>query len=429
MSNTILTIANNAQIVEGIRSRLVLLRELDGIEHTNTIDALDFLKEQAPNLIILHAKIDDSGAYDVLKKIKKNEELKHIPVVLLEEDCTSGFLIEAVDCGIADIIHYPYEDWELLVRIMWNLERIEIKTSEDTKNRFISNLGVLQLNTGFYTPKYFEEFLKNEVDKAIKSKKSACVMLVWGEQKDKEGMIEDFGAIVKKSTRLCDTIGVGPTKKYYIFLPKTTLKGAYAVFERIKKNSGFDWLISASVVEVLNKPFVDFKDALEEGLKKSFDDNALIVASDIVKINKPGDVSIFKNKNVKAANLPRETMAEIEKYEIDDRNESLYRQAFQKKCDLVIEPVFKKFKEYIEEHNEFVYVEYKAGDTQCYFKVVKDVIEAALMIDYQGTSKVKIDRVHISITQIKDIETLELELVELNYAKLSQLLKELLQTL
>ncbi len=211
-------------------------------------------------------------------------------------------------------------------------------------------------------------------------------------------------------------------------MPKTTLKGAYAVFEKIKKNAGFDWLISASVVEVLNKPFLEFKDALEEGLKKSLDDNSLIVASDIVKINKPDDVSIFKNKNIKAANLPRETMAEIEKYEIDDRNQSLYRQAFQKKCDLVIEPVFKKFKEYIEQHNEFVYVEYKI-DTQCYFKVVKDVLEAALMIDYQGTSKVKIDRVHISTTQIKDVQTVELELVELNYAKLSQILKELLQTL
>jgi hypothetical protein len=51
------------------------------------------------------------------------------------------------------------------------------------------------------------------------------------------------------------------------------------------------------------------------------------------------------------------------------------------------------------------------------------------MINYQGTSKVKVDRVHISTTQVKDIESLELELVELNYAKLSQLLKELLQTL
>ncbi len=428
MSNTIVTVANDAQIVERIRTHALLLRELDDIEHTNTIDAYDFLSEQTPNLIILHAKLDDKSAYDVIKKIQKDEKLKTVPVILLEEKCTPGFLIETVDLGVSDIIHYPCEDWELLVRVMWNLQRAQAQTNEETKNRFISNLGVLQLNTGFYTPKYFEEFLKNEVDKAIKSKKSACVMLVWGEQKDKTDTTSDFGAIVKKSTRLCDSIGMSQNKKYYIFMPKTTLKGAYALFERIKKNSGLDWLISASVVEVLNKPFVEFKEALENGLTKSLDDNSLIVASDIVKINKPDDVSIFKNKNVRAANLPRETMAELEKYEIDDRNESLYRQAFQKKCDLVIEPVFKKFKEYIEQNNEFVYVEYKI-DTQCYFKVVKDVLEAALMIYYQGTSKIKIDRVHISTTQMKEIETEELELVGLNYAKLSKLLKELLQTL
>jgi hypothetical protein len=158
-------------------------------------------------------------------------------------------------------------------------------------------------------------------------------MLVYGEQKDKSSQ-EDFGAIVKKSTRLCDTIGVSPTKKYYIFLPKTTLKGAYAVFEKMKKNAGFDWLLSASVVEVLNKPFLDFKDALEEGLKKSLNNSSLIVASDIVQINKPDDVSIFKNKNLQAANLPRETMAEMKNTKLMKEMNPVSSR-FQKKCDLL----------------------------------------------------------------------------------------------
>ena len=117
-SNNIVTvISNNAKLTENITSKLVLLRDIDKIEHSNTIEAMDSLREQKPNVIILHADYDDSKRLKLIKQIRENNNLKNIPIILIADKCTPEYLIEMFDAGISDIINTPIKEHELLFRI------------------------------------------------------------------------------------------------------------------------------------------------------------------------------------------------------------------------------------------------------------------------------------------------------------------------
>ena len=279
-NNIIAIIGDKFDAINVITSKLVLLRDLDKIVDTNLENAVEFLCQTMPNVIILHAKGDSEESIKALKDIKENELLRNIPVLLYSEECTKEFLIDAFDLGISDIIKTPIADWELLIRVIWCIQKNEITINTDSRNNFLTNLGIIEDKTGFYTEEYAEQLLNAEIDSAIKYKNPSCLLLVGPDDKFFVQKSALLNGIIKKSVRLNDSVGIREDGKYYIYLPKTKLNGAYAVFERINNNLGFDFNVNAAVAEIDDKNFREVKDMLDSTyLKTKGQSNVLLTTN------------------------------------------------------------------------------------------------------------------------------------------------------
>lgn len=457
--NVVVVISNNSEITEFVNSKLVLLRDVDKVEHTNTIDAMECVREKIPNIIILHTESNDSKRIKLVSEIKQDNKLKQIPIILISQKCSPEYLVEMFDAGISDMLSTPVKEHELLFRVMWNIQKSEEHTHNELQNRFLSNLGITQTETGFYNEKYSEEFLTNQVEYAIEYKQQACVMYIEVQNIDDiDKDPKDFSKIIKKSIRLNDWAGIAGKNKYYVFFPKTKLNGCFAVFERLKKNSGFDYKISASVIEVIDKPF----GKLEEFLQKSIQNideggSSLIVASETIlkqkraekpvvindeEIDKAFKAIIRNNKENLNINLEKakgkSVMDSIAKdYEddvdkrddVDVRNAIVSKQVYKNKCSIVLEPVFKKYKSKIDNAEKYIFVEYDVNLQESYFKISKGANELVLSLKYYGLSTVTIETSQIFNNRINSSDRVEVEVIKIDTKFLTFILEELIESL
>lgn len=87
------------------------------------------------DLILLDVMMPDVNGYEVTKKIKSNEETRHIPVVLLTALKETSERIKGIEAGCDDFITKPFEKEELLARVR---SLLRIKTQHDElKNSYI----------------------------------------------------------------------------------------------------------------------------------------------------------------------------------------------------------------------------------------------------------------------------------------------------
>ena len=77
-------------------------------------DALNYLDETDPDLIILDIMLSDMNGLDVLKAIKAS---KQIPVVMLSAKDTPRETTKAKQLGADDFIPKPFKDEELVGKI------------------------------------------------------------------------------------------------------------------------------------------------------------------------------------------------------------------------------------------------------------------------------------------------------------------------
>ena len=83
-------------------------------------DLLKEINKELPDLILLDIMMPGISGYDALKQIKENNELKHIPVIMitaapLEEDMEP--LRKSFELGAMDYISKPFSAIELIMRV------------------------------------------------------------------------------------------------------------------------------------------------------------------------------------------------------------------------------------------------------------------------------------------------------------------------
>lgn len=87
-------------------------------------EALDLARQMAPDLIVLDFYLPDMNGDEVISAMKKDDKMKHIPVVLISAT-TVSLAEKTKDCGAAGFIVKPFEPEDLVGMIK--------KTLHDTK--------------------------------------------------------------------------------------------------------------------------------------------------------------------------------------------------------------------------------------------------------------------------------------------------------
>ena len=78
--------------------------------------ALEVIAKECPDLVLLDIRLPELNGPEVCVWIKKDEKLKHIPVVLFTAS-TQNIEEKAAACGAEDYITKPFSSEELLEKI------------------------------------------------------------------------------------------------------------------------------------------------------------------------------------------------------------------------------------------------------------------------------------------------------------------------
>ena len=121
--SNIILITNDNNIVQFLKPKLILLREVDSILTTNYTEAIDSIKETVPDTILLYCAEGKADCIKLIKTIKADGVLKDISILLIVKEYDQDFVLNAYDENITDYLTLKSNDEEILMRTIWCLKK------------------------------------------------------------------------------------------------------------------------------------------------------------------------------------------------------------------------------------------------------------------------------------------------------------------
>jgi adenylate cyclase len=109
-------------------NRDVLAQELELLDHESVTaihgrDALDRLSREAVDLILLDIMMPEMGGFEVLRRLKDDARLRHIPVIMISALDDIDSVVRCVELGADDYLPKPFDPVLLKARIGACLEK------------------------------------------------------------------------------------------------------------------------------------------------------------------------------------------------------------------------------------------------------------------------------------------------------------------
>lgn len=93
------------------------------------VDAIKFLKENRPDLILLDVHMPEMNGFDTIAEIKGNKEIANIPVIFLTADDESSTETKGLEAGAMDFIKKPFVPEVLLLRVRHTIELVRLQSN------------------------------------------------------------------------------------------------------------------------------------------------------------------------------------------------------------------------------------------------------------------------------------------------------------
>ncbi|MBS3985195.1 MAG: response regulator [Selenomonadales bacterium] len=100
--------------------------EAAGFELINAQDgpsALRLAMRERPDLIILNGLLPATSRLEVVREVRRNTLVSHVPIMILASGSTTEDVVAALDAGADDFLHKPFDLCELMARIKSQLRR------------------------------------------------------------------------------------------------------------------------------------------------------------------------------------------------------------------------------------------------------------------------------------------------------------------
>ena len=126
-------------IVEDNKELMMLMQQLLGAKYhiltaSNGQQALDVIRTHRPDIIISDIMMPEMDGYELTRHIKQDEDLSHLPIILLTAKTQEEDVQEALKAGADDYMSKPFKLKELELRIdniIANRERIRKPAEEE----------------------------------------------------------------------------------------------------------------------------------------------------------------------------------------------------------------------------------------------------------------------------------------------------------
>jgi len=100
----------------------------------NGREALDSLRQRKPTLVISDITMPEIDGYELCRRIRAEEQLAELPVILLTALSDPQDVFKGLECGADNFITKPYEENNLLARIHYLLANVHLRQREKVQS-------------------------------------------------------------------------------------------------------------------------------------------------------------------------------------------------------------------------------------------------------------------------------------------------------
>jgi len=247
---TILVVDDQEDNVELLRARLLARGYVVRIA-MNGQQALDSVQEIAPDLILLDVMMPGMSGIEVVRRIKKDQNLPFIAVIMQTALDSTESRVEGLDAGADDYITKPinFAELEARVRSMLRIKRLqeelesrerELEEMNDRLRRVSQTDGL----TGLDNRRYLEERLHEMFEYSLRLHEPLSVVMCdidhFKSVNDTYGhlagdaILRQFADLIKEQAREIDRVGRYGGEEFLIILPGTVLDAAVTFARRVR---------------------------------------------------------------------------------------------------------------------------------------------------------------------------------------------------
>jgi two-component system, cell cycle response regulator len=219
---------------------------------TNGQEALDQVMANPPHLILLDVMMPLMDGYEVARRIKTDESLPFIPIILVTARDSTADKVEGLDAGADDYLTKPinFPELEARVRSMLRIKRLQDELDQKNRELEIANKRLRRLSitdglTELFNHRHMHELLHEEFERTKRSSEPLAVVMLdldrFKQVNDNYGhptgdvILYETARILRETAREIDMVGRYGGEEFIVILPGTDEEAAAQFAERIRQ--------------------------------------------------------------------------------------------------------------------------------------------------------------------------------------------------
>lgn len=206
---------------------------------SNGSEVLDMAHRILPEAILLDIMMPGLDGFEVCKLLKRDFEIKDIPVIMVTAKTDSMDVKKALELGAFDYIKKPIDEVEVIARLQ---SALRFKQHQDKLKQMAMKDGL----TNLYNHALLIELFEKELTKQERNGNSISFVMIdidyFKKVNDTYGhitgdqILRKLSDLLINSIRSCDIVGRYGGEEFGIVLPEANFDAALHICQRIRKN-------------------------------------------------------------------------------------------------------------------------------------------------------------------------------------------------
>lgn len=395
----ILLITNEQKTIETFAEKLILLRDTDEIFYCDYEDAPDIVFADKPDIVIIQEHADKQKTVNLIKYTKTQTD----SVLLMINTYDRDFILNAYDAGIDDYFTSYADPSEISIRAVNCIKKDNLKKTVKRYSDYLKQYKILENATNLISPQFAKEI--GDFELTCNDFSSGSLSVIAPDEDCKQNYSSDkMIAAIKKSLRYNDIILRSSGAKIFILLPTGGVQAAVAVVNKIQNELKEEFSIKSGITEVA----ADNMELLEKQAQCALSEAMLSRQTFVIYSENP------------------DTNEENWLEESKEKNFKFFKNAFNKKLEKVITPVFYRLQKSWEEKLFNTKIEQYTDETQSIFRLSNPKQTSLLKIVYPGFAKVIVYITHDGLDSPENSE-ISLPLNEINTKELTKIIEKFIK--
>ena len=219
---------------------------------SNGEEALARVLENPPHLILLDVMMPVMDGFEVSRRIKQDDSLPYIPIILVTARGETEDKVEGLDAGADDYLTKPinFPELEARVRSMLRIKKLQDELDSKNQQLEVANEQLKQLSitdglTGLFNHRHVHELLHEEYERSKRTGDAMAVVMLdldrFKDLNDTHGhptgdvVLAETARILRDGAREIDMIGRYGGEEFIAILPDADESAALQFADRVRK--------------------------------------------------------------------------------------------------------------------------------------------------------------------------------------------------